>query len=134
MGLHFKLLPRVKDAAVTWTPSFLLLPVLSQVEMKFCKGQAKPKGCYLNRPAGRIRRGPGKSCHCGKKSLFSSDTMHRRSSLTFVIFDGKQIRSRSPKAFPFPAASLSFRWAFPLMVGKSIPLSKFSGILFSQAW
>jgi hypothetical protein len=101
-------------AAATWTPSFLLLPALSRAEPEFWKGQAKPEGCYPNRPAGGTRRGPGKSYHGGQKSVFPSDKTHRRPSSAFFVFDEKQIQSRSPKAFSFPrrislpSSSLSF--------------------------
>ncbi|KAL2493848.1 Uncharacterized protein Fot_37605 [Forsythia ovata] len=86
-------------AAATWTPSFLLLPALSRAELEFCKGQAKPEGCYPNRPAGGTRGGPGKSYHDGQKSVFTSDKAHRRPSSAFFVFDEKNKISISESVF-----------------------------------
>ena len=77
-------------------------PLLSIVASTFLysnlKGQAKPEGCYPNRPAGATRRGSG--YHRGRKS--PSDNTHRKPSSVFFVFDEKQMKSRSPQVFSFP--------------------------------
>lgn len=59
----------------------------------YYKGQAKPEGCYPNRPAGGTRRGPGNHTTAVEKacSLRPSDNTHRRPSSAFFVFDEKQI-------------------------------------------
>lgn len=110
-------------AAATWTPSFLLLPALSRAESELFiikKGQAKPEGCYPNRPAGGTRRGPGNHTTAVENacSLQITRTVGHPRPSSFSMKNKSNLDLR--KRFPSPAASPSLRRAFPLMVGRSI--------------
>lgn len=78
------------------------------------KGQAKPEGCYPNRPAGGTRRGPGNHTTAVEKacSLQITRTVGHPRPSSFSMKNKK--KSRSPKAFSFPrrislpSSSLSF--------------------------
>lgn len=102
----------------------------------YYKGQAKPEGCYPNRPAGGTRRGPGNHTTAVEKacSLRPSDNTHRRPSSAFFVFDEKQIKYLDlRKRFPspsLPSSSLSFNG----LVGGSIPLSELGGHSFAMGW
>jgi len=123
-------------AAATWTPSFLLLPALSRAEPEFdillleYKGQAKPEGCYPNRPVGGTRRGSGNHTTAVEKacSLQITRTVDHPRPSSFSMKKKFYIDLR--KRFPSPAASPLLRRAFPLMVGGRIPLSELGGHSF----
>lgn len=94
------------------------------------KGQAKPEGCYPNRPAGGTRRGPGNHTTAVEKacSLQITRTVGHPRPSSFSMKNKSNLDLR--KRFPPPAASPSLRRAFPLMVGGSIPLSELGGHSF----
>ncbi|CAD5336216.1 unnamed protein product (mitochondrion) [Arabidopsis thaliana] len=59
----------------------------------YSNGQAKPAGCYPNRPAGGTRRGSGNHSTAVEKSVLPSDNTHRRLSSAFFVFDAKERKS-----------------------------------------
>ncbi|KAI5654124.1 hypothetical protein M9H77_31311 [Catharanthus roseus] len=87
--------------------------------------QAKPEGCYTNRPAGGRRRGPDSLYNGSQTTVFPSDKTYHRLSSAFSMKKKSNPDLRKP--FPFPAASPSLHRAFPLMVRESIPLSELGG-------
>ena len=96
----------------------------------YYKGQAKPEGCYPNRPAGGTRRGPGNHTTAVEKacSLHITCTVGHPRPSSFSM--KKKFNLDLRKRFPSPAASPLLRRAFPLMVGGSIPLSELGGHSF----
>ena len=96
----------------------------------YYKGQAKPEGCYPNRPAGGTRREPDNHTTAVEKacSLQIRRTVGHPRPSSFSIKNKENLDLRKP--FPSPAASPSPRRAFPLMVGGSIPLSELGGHSF----
>jgi hypothetical protein len=93
--------------------------------ISFFKGQAKPEGCYPNRPAGGTRGGPGNHTTAVEKAC--SPQIIRTVGHPWPSSFSMKIKFLSPKAFsfPLPSSSLSFNgWGKHSQPLKNIPPKK----------